>query len=67
MQQRSWSRMVTSTAVTVVGLFGAASSVAWGQHGHGHGQDAGEHERAEVRMASGGRGHDAREPATENE
>ena len=37
--------MVTSTAVTVVGLFGAASSVAWGQHGHGH---AGGHQAAEA-------------------
>src|SRR5213080_3323500 len=45
MQQRSWSRSVTSRAVTVVGLFGAASSVAWGQLGHGH---AGGHQAAEA-------------------
>jgi len=45
MPTRIPGRVVLSSAVMMVALFGTAASVSWGQHGHGH---AGGHQAAEV-------------------
>jgi len=45
MSRRRSTRILMTTIVATAGLLGAASSVSWGQHGHGH--DGG-HEAAEA-------------------
>jgi len=47
MHRQGWTRVVLTTTVTMVGLFVAASSVSWGQHGHA-GDHQGGHQAAEA-------------------